>query len=61
MNKKYTKKQISEIAKVIYDRLSLQHFADWYSDNGDFGRHIMADENCKPKEEILKQIEGWFK
>lgn len=61
MNKKCAEKHISEIAKVIYDRLTLQRFAEWYSDDGDFGRHIIGDENCKTTEEILKQIEGWFK
>lgn len=44
----------------IYKALNSQRFADFYSDNGEFGRHIMDDEGCKNKEEILKQISVLF-
>lgn len=40
--------------------LSTQRFADWYSDDGDFGKFIQGDEDAPSKEQILKAIAEMF-
>lgn len=49
-----------EQAEKIYQVLGKQRFFDWFGDGGDFDRHIMSDDNCKSKEEIIAQIKQLF-
>jgi len=49
-----------EMAEQIYEVLSGKKFVNWFGDNGDWGKHIMADENCKTKDEILADIQKIF-
>jgi len=50
-----------EKAEQIYNILSGQKFFNWFGDSGDWGKHIMGDDNCKTKEEILEDIQKIFK
>lgn len=48
------------LVERIFNRLSSQSFADWYSDSGDFGKWIVGEVDAPTKEEILTQIQRTF-
>lgn len=48
------------VAETIYNRLSGQKFADWYSDKGKFGQHITGNWPVIPKDQILEDIKRMF-
>lgn len=45
-----------EILDKVYRMLCGQRFADWYKDNGTFGKHITADEGAVSKKQIKEDI-----
>lgn len=52
-------------AEAIYEVLTSQTFADFYGSPGEedhspLSCHIMGDENCKTKEQILEMIVDLF-
>ena len=57
-------KNPDEVANEIFNRLSSQSFADWYSDEGQFGRFISDDDpkynGGLTKEKILGEIKSRF-
>lgn len=50
-----------ELAERILKTLSTQRFFDWYCAGGNFDRWISGEESPPTKEEILKDIENFFK
>lgn len=40
------------IKEKILFTLSTQRFADWYSDDGEFGKWITGEVECKTKKEV---------
>ena len=46
--------------KLILKILSRQKFADWYDDDGEFGKFIMGDKDAKSENEILADIKMMF-
>lgn len=41
----------------ILEMLTRQPFADFYADDGPFGRWLMGDENPPTKEQVINQLE----
>lgn len=48
--------EIDEIVDRVYDMLFRQKFADWYSDDGNFARHIQGDLPKVEKETIIEDL-----
>lgn len=42
--------------EVIMQLLTTQRFADFYSENGSFGRWLMGDENAPSENEAKKEL-----
>lgn len=41
----------------ILEMLTRQPFADFYADDGPFGRWLMGDENAPTKEQVIERLE----